>query len=83
MLARRCDVFDPPSRIGPTAGRDCSQRRLVDKIRKDLLELAQTKGPARRLAFDGLMLSAHQRITHGAARQLDGQCKTGVPMKDI
>jgi hypothetical protein len=27
MLARRCDGFDPPSRIGPTAGQDCSQRR--------------------------------------------------------
>jgi hypothetical protein len=50
---------------------------------KDLVELTKPKGPERRVAFDGLMLTAHQRITHVAARQLDGQRKTGIPMKDL
>ncbi len=58
-------------------------RVLAEQILKDLFELAQAKGPARRLAFDGLVLTAHQRITDVAARQVDGQSKTGVPMKDL
>jgi hypothetical protein len=58
-------------------------RLVAEQILKDLVELARAKGPVRRLAFDGLMLTAHHRIASSAARQLDGQCKTGVPMKDI
>jgi hypothetical protein len=58
-------------------------RVIAEQILKDLVELAQARGPARRLAFDGLMLTAHKRITDVAARQLDGQRKTGVPMKDL
>ena len=58
-------------------------RLIAEKIRKDLVELARTKGPARRLAFDGILLSAHRRITHVAARQRDGQSKTGVPMTEL
>jgi hypothetical protein len=52
-------------------------RLIAEQILKDLIELSQTKGPARRVAFDGLMLTAHQRIAHSAARQMDGQSKTG------
>jgi hypothetical protein len=58
-------------------------RVIAEQILKDLVELAQAKGPAGRLAFDGLMLTAHKRITDVAARQLNGQSKTGVPMKDL
>jgi hypothetical protein len=58
-------------------------RLIAEQILKDLVELAQTRGPARRLAFDGLMLTAHQRVTNSAARQLNGECKTGVPMKEL
>jgi hypothetical protein len=56
---------------------------IAEQMLKDLVELGQRKGPARRLAFDGLMLTAHKRVTQVAARQLDGQSKTGVPMKDV
>ena len=58
-------------------------RLLAEQIQKDLIELARAKGPARRLAFDGLMLTAHRRIADVAGRQLDGQRKTGIPMKDL
>ncbi|MET0474064.1 MAG: ANTAR domain-containing protein [Mycobacterium sp.] len=51
-------------------------RLIAEQILKDLVELSKTKGPARRLAFDGLMLTAHQRITHSAARQTDGASTT-------
>jgi hypothetical protein len=56
---------------------------IAEQVVKDLVELAVNKGPARRLAFDGLMFTAHRRITDVAARQLDGQSKTGVAMKDL
>jgi hypothetical protein len=58
-------------------------RLIAEQIRKDLVELARTKGPARRLAFDGVMATAHQRIADVAARQLDGESKTGVPMTEL
>jgi hypothetical protein len=51
-------------------------RLIAELILEDLLELSQSKAPARRLAFDGLLLTAHQRITHVAARQRDRQSKT-------
>jgi ANTAR domain-containing protein len=53
-------------------------RLIAEQVVKDLVELAKNKGPARRLAFDGLMLTAHRRITDVAVRQLAGQSKTGV-----
>jgi hypothetical protein len=56
---------------------------IAEQIRKDLYELAKAKGPARQLAFDGLMLTAQHRITNVAARQLNGESKTGVLMKDL
>jgi hypothetical protein len=58
-------------------------RVIAEQILKDLVELSQPKGPARRMAFDGLMLTARHRVEQCAPRQLDGQSKTGVPMKDI
>ena len=58
-------------------------RLIAEQILKDLVELAHTRGPARRLAFDGLVTAAHQRITNVAARQLNGESKTGVPMTDL
>ncbi len=49
-----------------------------------MVELArEEKGPNRRIALDGLMLTAHHRITDVGPRQRDGQSKTGVPMKDL
>jgi hypothetical protein len=58
-------------------------RLIAEQVVKDLVELAKNRGPARRLAFDGLMLTAHQRITDVGPRQRDGQSKTGVPMKKL
>jgi hypothetical protein len=52
-------------------------RLLAEQIVNDLLELSASRGPARRIAFDGLFLTAHRRIVHGAERQLDGANKTG------
>ena len=49
---------------------------IAEQVVKDLMELAKNKGPARRLAFDGLVHSAHQRIADVAARQLDGRPET-------
>ena len=50
---------------------------IAEQILKDLLELFQAKPPARRLDTDRVLLAAHQRITHVAERQMDGQSKTG------
>jgi arginine utilization protein RocB len=58
-------------------------RLVAEQVLKDLVGLSRAKGPARRLAFDGLMLTAHQRIANSADRQLDGERKTGVPMTDL
>lgn len=49
---------------------------IAEQMVKDLAELSKSKAPPRRLAFDGLMLTAHRRIDHVADRQLDGQSKT-------
>jgi ANTAR domain len=58
-------------------------RLVAEQILKDLVELSRTKSPQRQLAFGGLLTVAHQRIAHGAVRQLDGQSKTGVPMREL
>lgn len=58
-------------------------RLVAEQILKDLVELSRANGPVRRLAFDGLMLTAHKRVADVAARQLDGVSKTGVPMKEL
>ena len=51
-------------------------RLIAEQISKDLVELSRANGPGRRHAIDGLMLTAHQRIAHVAARQMNGQSKT-------
>lgn len=51
-------------------------RLVAEQIWVDVVELSQSKGPARRLGCDGLLLTAHQRITDVTARQRDGQSKT-------
>ena len=56
---------------------------VAEQVMKDLVELSRTKGPMRQLALGGLIDTANQRIKHSAERQLDGQCKTGVPMTEL
>lgn len=51
-------------------------RLIAEQIMKDLIELSNTKAPPRRIAIDGLLLTAHRRITHVAGRQMNGQDKT-------
>ena len=68
---------------GQSQNHNIKLRLIAEQILKDLLELAKTRGPARRLAFDGLIRAAHERITHVAERQLDGESKTGVPIKEL
>jgi hypothetical protein len=58
-------------------------RLIAEQILKDMIELSRTKSPARRHAVDDLTLTAHHRITHAAARQMDGQSKTGVPIRNL
>jgi hypothetical protein len=56
---------------------------LAEQVAKDLVELSRTRGPKRQLALGGLIDEAVQRVDHCAVRQLDGESKTGVPMKDL
>jgi hypothetical protein len=56
---------------------------VVEQVVKDLVELAKNKDPARRVAFDEVLRTAQQRISNAGPRQLDGESKTGVPMKDL
>ena len=51
-------------------------RLIAEQISKDLIELSTKSSLKGRLAVDGLLLTAHQRIAHVAARQTDGQSKT-------
>lgn len=52
-------------------------RLIAEQVVEDMVELARdTKGPARRRAFDAVMLMAHQRIASVADRQLGGHSKT-------
>jgi hypothetical protein len=43
-------------------------RLIAKQVSKDLPELSRVNRLARRHAIDGLMLTAHQRIAHVAAR---------------
>lgn len=52
-------------------------RLVAEQISKDLVELSKEKAFSVRLASDSVLLTAHQRIAHVAARQRDGQSKTG------
>ena len=58
-------------------------RLVAEQIVKDLIELSRTNGPARRFALGGLMAAARQRIDNSAARQLNGESKTGVPVREL
>jgi hypothetical protein len=51
-------------------------RDVAEQILKDLAELSKDRGPARQLALDGLIHTAHQRITHVPAPQIIGRCRT-------
>jgi ANTAR domain len=51
-------------------------RLIAEQIMKDLVELSTKGSLAGRLALDGLLVTAHQRIAHVAARQTDGQTQT-------
>jgi hypothetical protein len=50
---------------------------IAEQILGDLLELFRAHPPARRFDTDGVLLAAHQRVARVAARQMDGQSKTG------
>lgn len=56
---------------------------IAEQMVKDLVELSRAKGPVRQLTLGGLIAAARERVAHSAERQLDGQSKTGVPMKDL
>lgn len=56
---------------------------VAEQVVKDLVELSRAKGPIRQLAFGGLIDAATERIAHSAERQLNGQSKTGIPMKNL
>lgn len=56
---------------------------VAEQIQKDLIELAAIQGPARKVAFDRVIGAARQRVDDVVDRQLNGESKTGVPMKDI
>ena len=58
-------------------------RLIAEQVVKDLVELSRMSPPAGRVDLDGVMQHAHMRISHSAARQLNGESKTGVPMKDL
>jgi hypothetical protein len=51
---------------------------IAEQILNDLLELANENPPAQRIGSDRVLLGAHQRVTHVAARQMDGQSKTSA-----
>jgi hypothetical protein len=56
---------------------------IAEQVVKDLIELSREGGRSQRVKVDGLMSTAHSRIAASAARQLDGESKTGVPVKDL
>ena len=56
---------------------------LAEQIVKDLVELARTTGSTPTPGVNTLMLGARERVANAAARQLDGESKTGIPLKDI
>jgi hypothetical protein len=51
-------------------------RLIAEQIKNDLLELAEAQGLRQRMFTDRVLLAAHQRIAHVAARQMDGASKT-------
>ena len=49
---------------------------IAEQIVKDLAELSANQNLNQRMASDRVLLTAHQRISHVAARQLNGESKT-------
>jgi len=56
---------------------------LAEQVVKDLVELARANEPGRRPGIDRVIVAARNRVTNMAARQLNGESKTGVPMKAL
>jgi hypothetical protein len=56
---------------------------IAEQVVKDLVELSREGRSSQRVKVDGLLSTAHHRIATSAARQLDGESKTGVPMRDL
>jgi hypothetical protein len=56
---------------------------LAEQVVKDLVELARANKPGLRPGIDRVIVAARHRVTNVAARQLNGESKTGVPMKDL
>jgi len=56
---------------------------LADQVVKDLVELARANGPGRRPGIDHVIVAARNRVANVAARQLNGESKTGIDMKDL
>ena len=51
-------------------------RLLAEQVVKDLVALSDPTSMERRVKFDELLTTAHQRIENVAVRQLDGASKT-------
>lgn len=56
---------------------------IAEQVAKDLVELSRATRLLEQPASNELIGTAHQRISHSAARQLNGESKTGVPMTDL
>ena len=57
---------------------------LAEQVVKDLVELTRTtRRPDTASASFALIDTAHDRIVHSAERQLDGECKTDIPMTEL
>jgi hypothetical protein len=55
---------------------DIELRLIAQQILADLTELSMSKGPARHVRFDGLMFTAHQRVSTAATRYRRNQPTT-------
>jgi hypothetical protein len=56
---------------------------IADQVAKDLVELSRATRLLEQPTSDDLIGTAHRRISHSAARQRNGESKTGTPMADI
>lgn len=58
---------------------NASQSEIAEQVAKDLVELSRATRLLEQPESSDLIGTAHQRISHSAARQLNGESKTGVP----
>jgi cysteine synthase len=56
---------------------------IAEQVVKDLVELSREGQSSQGVKVDGLLSTAHHRIATSAARQLDGESKTGMPMRNL